>query len=48
MASRLNPVGRSVLSVMATTEAIDGWEVIPERGGAAASTASTPASMAAR
>ena len=47
MASRLRPVARSASLVMATMEAIDGWEVIPDRGGADPSTASTPASMAA-
>ena len=47
MASRLRPVRWAVSSVMATTEAIDGCEVMPDRGGAAASIASTPAEMAA-
>ena len=41
------PVGRSVSSVAATSADSDGWLVVPAIVAVAASTASTPASMAA-
>ncbi len=47
-ASSDRPVSRSVVAVAATIAASDGCEVIPAIGAAAPSTASTPASIAAR
>ena len=42
------PVSRSVFSSAATRELNDGWLVVPAIGALATSTASTPASTAAR
>ena len=46
-AARSSPVSRGPWSVAATSAVIDGWLVVPDIGALAASTASTPASIAA-